>query len=195
MLVAIALIVVLLLFYIIGVYNRLQKLRTRIRAAIQEIGNQLKRQADLIPNLVEATKGYLQHEKSIFTQLAQARKEVAAAVASGDPAKMVAAQDTVKKTLGALQVIVESNPQIKGAAVVTQLMGELRDTADKVMYARRTLIDLAADYNQVLLVFPSNIVAKLFGFQPEKGLATPEEGKHLQVAAKDLKAPTVKLSK
>ena len=194
MAIAIIVLLVFLALYLVSIYNRLQRLKTRIGAAIQEIGNQLKRQVDLIPNLVEATKGYLKHEKDIFTQLAKVRQQVESAAASRDPQKMVDAQDLVKKALGSLRVVVESNPQIKGATVVTQLMAELRDTADKIMYARRTLIDLTVDYNQILVVFPSNIVAKIFGFKPEKGLRTPESGSHLEVSATDVKTPQVKLN-
>jgi len=193
---AIALIIafVFLALYLVSVYNRLQRLKARIKASIQEIGNQLKRQIDLIPNLVEATKGYLKHEKDVFDTLAKARQRVESAAASGDPQKMVDAQDMVKKMLSSLQVVVESNPEIKGAAIVSQLMAELRDTADKVMYARRTLIDLTVDYNQILMVFPSNIIAKIFGFNPEKGLQTPEAGEHLEVSRAETKTPKVKLS-
>ena len=192
MMIAIIILFIFLILYLVSVYNRLQRLKTRIGAAIQEIGNQLKRQVGLIPNLVEATKGYLKHEKDIFAQLAKVRQQVESAAASGDPQKMVDAQDLVRKTLGSLRVVVESNPQIKGSTVVTQLMAELRDTADKIMYARRTLIDLTVDYNQILVVFPSNIIAKIFGFKSEKGLQTPKEGEHLRVSAKDTQTPKVK---
>jgi len=72
-------------------------------------------------------------------------------------------------------------------------MDELRDTADKVMYARRTLIDLSADFNQKLVTFPSNIIAKMFGFKPEKGLEVPTEGSYLKVSEKETKTPEVKI--
>jgi LemA protein len=73
-----------------------------------------------------------------------------------------------------LQVVVESNPQMKGADIIGKLMDELRDTSDKVMYSRRTLIDLAADFNIKLVTFPSSVIAKVFGFSAEKGLETTE---------------------
>jgi LemA protein len=87
----------------------------------------------------------------------------------------------------------ESNPQMKGADVITNLMGELRDTSDKVMYSRRTMIDLTADYNIKIATFPSNIVANAFGFKSEKGLETPMSGDHLTVSASDTKTPKVSL--
>ena len=179
--------------YAISIYNKLQTIKTRIKASIQEIGNQLKRQTGLIPNLSESAKGYLKHEKGIFDKLTEARKTVASAIKSGSAQKMVDAQEILNKALGALNVVVESNPEIKGSEVVSKLMEELRDTADKVMYSRRTLIDLVADYNQLLITFPSKIIADLFKFKPEEGLKVATAGAHLEVSEQELKAPKVKL--
>jgi len=170
--------------YVIGIYNDLISLKNRIRASIQEIGNQLKRQAELIPNLEESVKGYLKHEKDILRLLTDARKMVS----QGQDAS-----DKVAQLLPKLQVVVESNPQIKGADVVTNLMGELRDTSDKVMYSRRTLIDLTADYNTKLQTVPTNWVAKAFSFQTEQGLTTPTSGAHLEVSSAEIQTPKVKL--
>lgn len=181
----ILLIIVIVIFgYIISVYNGFAAIKARIRASIQEIGNQLKRQSDLIPNLEESAKGYLKHEKDILKMLADARKMVA----SGQDASQ-----KVSELLPKLQVVVESNPELKGADIVTGLMNELRDTSDKVMYARRTLIDLTADYNVRLTVFPSNLVAKVFGFTPEAGLSTPTSGDFLQVTDSETQTPKVSL--
>ena len=170
--------------YVVSIYNGLVALKAQIKASIQEIGNQLKRQADLIPNLEESAKGYLKHEKDILKMLADARKMVA----SGKDASQ-----KVSELLPKLQVIVESNPQLKGADVITGLMNELRDTSDKVMYSRRTLIDITADYNIKIATFPSNFVANAFGFQPEKGLEAPTSGAHLTVSESDTKTPKVSL--
>lgn len=150
--------------YLVGTYNDLVSLKARIVASIQEIGNQLKRQVELIPNLEASVKGYLKHEKDILKMLSDARK-------MKDPSAKIV------ELLPKLQVIVESNPQIKGSDVVTNLMNELRDTSDKVMYSRRTLIDLTADYNIKLTVFPTNLISNIFGFKTEKGLETTEEEK------------------
>ena len=154
-----------LVLYVVGVYNGLVSLRTRIKAAVQEIGNQLKRQFELIPNLEASVKGYLAHEKSILEMLADARKMVA---------KGQDASAKVAELLPKLQIVVESNPQLKGSDVVGKLMEELRDTSDKIMYSRRTMIDLSADYNIRLVTFPSSVIANAFGFKPEKGLEVPE---------------------
>lgn len=183
----------LVIFYLISNYNWFQATLVRIKASIQDIGNQLKRQASLIPNLESSAKGYLKHEKGIFESLTNARKAVDAASKSGNMSDITKASDSLSKVLPKIQVLVESNPEIKGSDVVTKLMDELRDTSDKLMYARRTLIDLSADFNQKVLVFPSNIVANLFKFKPQKGLDTPDSGAHLEVTTAETKDTKVSL--
>lgn len=185
--------VAILALYIISTYNSFINLRGRIRASVQEIGNQLKRQADLIPNLEESAKGYLKQEKDIFQMLTDARKSVESAVKSGNIQQMSDAGSKVADLLPRLQILVESNPALQSAGVVTKLMDELRDTSDKVMYSRRTFIDLSADYNIKLVTFPSNLVANVFGFKSEPGLETPT-GEHLTVTSENTKTPKVKLS-
>lgn len=187
------LVVIGLIVYVVAVYNELATVKTRIKASIQEIGNQLKRQVELIPNLETSAQAYLKHEKSIIAMLADARKSVNAAVKSGDLDKMSGAQDKVMQLLPKLQVVVESNPELKGAEVITKLMDELRDTSDKVMYSRRTMIDIVADYNVKLVTFPSSIIANMFGFKAEKGLETPDSGAHLSVSDEDTRPVRVKL--
>ncbi|OGM05527.1 hypothetical protein A2125_00810 [Candidatus Woesebacteria bacterium GWB1_43_5] len=175
-------------------YNFFVSAKARISAAKQEIGNQLKRQFELIPNLEESTKGYLKHEKGIFEDLTSARKFVAAAVKSGDLAEMAEAGSKLAGLLPKIQVLVEDNPELKANEVVARLMEELRDTSDKVMYSRRLLIDLVADYNVRRVSFPSNFVAKMFNFEAMVGLKVAEEGEHLQVSDTETKSPKVKLS-
>ena len=185
--------IILIVVWVVGLYNFFVTAKTRIKASIQEIGNQLKRQADLIPNLEASAKGYLAHEKDIFDKLTNARKAVQSAVKSGDTQKMADAGSLLNDVLPKLQVVVESNPEIKGADVIKGLMDELRDTSDKLMYARRILIDLSADFNAKLVTFPTNIVANLFGFKEEKGLSTPETGAHMEVSEAETKSPKVNL--
>lgn len=192
MLVFLAVLAIIALYFL-SIYNRLVTLRTRIRASIQEIGNQLKRQAELIPNLVESVKGYMKHEKEIFKSLTDARKAIMEATSKNDPQMMVEASDMLTKTIGGFRALMESTPEIKASETVNRLMEELRDTADKVMYARRTLIDLSADYNVNVVTFPSNIVANIFGFKEEKGLVTPMEGAHVEVKSVETETPKVSL--
>jgi len=186
-------ILVILAGWVITTYNFFVSAKARIKAAIQEIGNQLKRQVELIPNLESSVKGYLKHEKSIYDDLTEARKLISLASKSGDIGKMAEAGAKLNDVLPRLQVVVESNPELKGSEVVTNLMDELRDTSDKVMYARRLLIDLTADYNVKLVSFPSNLLAQIFGFKEQTGLITPTEGEHLEVSNEDMKPPKVNL--
>ena len=186
-------VVIIITLYFLTTYNSFVTTKVRVNASIQEIGNQLKRQADLIPNLETSAKAYLKHEKDIFDKLTSARKAVETAVKSGDVSKMAQSADQVQELLRGLTVIMESNPQIKGADVISQLMDELRDTSDKVMYSRRTLIDLTADYNTLVATFPSKIIAGVFNFTALPGFATPTEGEHLEISGQDLKTPKVKL--
>jgi LemA protein len=180
-------------FWAVSTYNFFVSSKARIAAAIQEIGNQLKRQADLIPNLESAAKGYLKHEKGIFEALTDARKDVTAAVKSGNLQKMSDAGSKVAELLPQIRVAVESNPEIKGTEVVVPLMDELRDTADKVMYSRRLLIDLTADYNVKRVTFPSSIIANMVGVTEMKGMIMENEADANSVSASEMKTPKVSL--
>jgi LemA protein len=186
-------IAVLILFWVISTYNFFVSSKARIKAAVSEIGNQLKRQADLIPNLEASAKGYLKHEKGIYSDLTNARAAIAAAVKSGNVQKMADAGSKLASIIPSIQVVVEDNPELKGSDVVGKLMDELRDTADKLMYSRRLVIDLTADYNVKRVSFPSSILANLFKFEEMAGLITPQEGEHLKVSDSEMKSPKVKL--
>jgi LemA protein len=186
-------IVLVLAVWVVSTYNFFVSSKTRIKAAVQEIGNQLKRQADLIPNLESSTKGYLKHEKGIFEDLTAARREIAKAVESGDVQKMADAGAKLAGVLPSFKVAVEDNPELKASEVVTKLMDELRDTSDKIMYARRLVIDLTADYNVRRVTMPSSIVAGIFGFAELPGILTPEKGGHTEVSAAETKTPKVNL--
>ncbi len=188
-------VLVALVVYIAATYNKFQTTKTRIEASIQEIGNQLKRQADLIPNLESSVKSYLKHEKKIFQMLTDARKAISSAVKDGTPQKMIDAASQLQQLLPKLTIAVEDNPELRAQEPIKKLMDELRDTADKVMYARRTLIDLTADFNRMLLTIPSSFIGKVFNFTKQKGLKTPSEGEHLEVKKEEMKTPKVKLDK
>ena len=179
--------------YLTSLYNFFQTSLTRIKASVQEIGNQLKRQADLIPNLETSVKGYLTHEKDILAMLADARKSIGSASKSGDLSKQTTAAGMLGNILPRLAVIVESNPELKANTTVITLMEELRDTSDKVMYARRTLIDLSADYNVKVVTFPSNLVAGLFGFKEAVGLKVADMDRATSVTAEETKSPKISL--
>lgn len=185
--------VLAIVFLLFSFYNKLKRTQVLIKASIQEIGNQLKRQANLIPNLVDSVKGYMTHEKGIFDQLTEARKSIDQAVQTNDPKAMDKSQELINKALGSIKVVMESNPEIKASDLVSNLMNELRDTADKLMYARRTLIDLTADFNTTISTIPGMWIAPLFGFKEEKGLSTPTDMNQLEVSKEETKNPEVKL--
>ena len=187
-------IIVIVVLYFLATYNKFVSTKTRITASVQEIGTQLKRQANLIPNLVSSVKGYMKHEKQIFKDLTDARKAVMGVSNSGSPQKMIDASAQLQQALAPIRVVLESNPELKAAGPTSNLMEELRDTADKVMYSRRTLIDLTADYNIMVVTIPSNIVASVFSFKQLPGLKMPEgvEGE-LKVTKEEMKSPKVDL--
>ena len=189
----IPIILVVLALILMNYYNRFSTLKVQIKASLQEIGNQLKRQSNLIPNLVDSVKGFMKHEKGIFDELTSARKMVDKAISSNDPKMIDNAQEGIDKVLSSLRVIVESNPQIQSSGLVNNLMDELRDTADKLMYSRRTLIDLTASYNTMLVTIPSAWVGKIFGFTQEQGLSMPDDSSVTQVSQEETKSPKVSL--
>ncbi len=179
--------------YVISIYNSLQILKTQIVASIQEIGNQLKRQASLIPNLQASVKGLMKQEKTIFKMLTDARKNIETAQESGKVADIEKAIQSVQSLVPQISIAIEDNPELKSNEAVSKLMNELTDTADKLMYSRRSVIDLSQAYNQKLVVFPSSLVANIFGFKEEKGLATAMTGSHIEVSAAEMEDVKVDL--
>ena len=186
-------IILVIFLYLLVTYNKFVTTRTRIKASIQEIGNQLKRQADLIPNLVASVKGYFKHEQTALTKITAARTSILSALKSGSSQKLVDAAGQLQGALGGINAVFESTPELQAAGPTKQLMDEVRDTADKLMYSRRTLIDLSADYNTMIATVPSSLIANLFKFQAKPGLTTPEDGAHLEVSSTETKTPQVSL--
>lgn len=185
--------IVILALVLMNYFNKFKRFQVLIKASLQEIGNQLKRQASLIPSLVDSVKGYMKHEKSIFDELTNARKMVENAVSSNDSKMIDNAQASINKALGSLRVIVESNPEIQTSGLVNNLMDELRDTSDKMMYARRTLIDLTAEYNTAIVTIPGMWIAQIFGFTQEQGLNVPTDNSQTEVTQEEMKTPKVDL--
>lgn len=180
-------ILIALALYVMSIYNALQRLTTQIAAGIQEIGNQLKRQASLIPNLETSVKSFLKQEKGIFELLTNARKSVAQAASTNSLPDVEKAATAMQALIPKINVMVEDNPELKSNETVAQFMRELTDTADKLMYARRSVIDLTQSFNEKLVIFPSNLVAGLFGFKQQTGLQTPQSGQHLEVSSAEMK--------
>ena len=166
----IIIIVVVILFWGIAVYNGLIKLRTRSEEAWADIDVQLKRRYDLIPNLVSTVKGYAQHERETLDAVISARAE--ATKMTVDPSKVshedmmafMQAQDGLSQALGRLMALSESYPDLKANQNFLQLQNELTDTENKIQAARRFYNGNVRDYNIKIQTFPSALIAGMFSF-------------------------------
>ena len=158
----------------IAIYNGLVVLRNRFRNAFAQIDVQLRRRYDLIPNLVESVKGYLQHERQTLDAVVQARGNAVSAAqralaAPGDPAAMqglAQAEGALGGALGRLLAVFESYPDLKANESVATLQEELTSTENKVAFARQAYNDSVMAFNNRREVFPSSVVAGMFNFVP-----------------------------
>ena len=147
--------------FIVGVYNSLSRFKVRIKEAWSQIDVQLKRRVDLIPNLIETVKGYAAHEKELFESITKARS----ALMSASNAKEAGAADNMLSgTLKSLFAVAEAYPDLKAQEGFISLQKELADTEDKIAAARQFYNTVVRDYNQLLVTFPSNLVAGIFKF-------------------------------
>lgn len=170
---------VLLLFFI-GTYNSLVVLTTRIKEALSGIDVQLKRRADLIPNLVETVKGYAKHEKGVFTEVTKARS---ALMKAGSLQEKAEANDMLTGALKSLFAVAEAYPQLQASQNFQDLQRQLEDTEDKVAYSRQFYNANVLELNNKVQMFPSNFVANMFGFkQYEFFEATEGERKNVKVS-------------
>jgi LemA protein len=154
-------IVVLLLVWFIGAFNRLVRLRNQVRASWAQIDVQLKRRHDLIPNLVETVKGYAGHERGTLEAVAQAR---AAAMSAQGVAGTSAAENRLTATLGRLFALAEAYPDLKANQNFLALQTELAGTEDKIAYARQFYNSAVQSLNNAVESLPSNVVAGMTGF-------------------------------
>ncbi len=148
--------------WVIFAYNRLVRARSRSQEAWSDIDVQLKRRYDLIPNLVESVKGYMQHEASVFQNVTEARSRAMQATGSGK----AGAEDQLSGALKSLFAIAENYPQLKANENFAKLQDELTDTEDKIQAARRFYNGNVRDLNTAIQTFPTNIMASSFGFKP-----------------------------
>lgn len=155
--------VVLLGIVIAVMYNSLVTLKNRVEEAWSDITVQLKRRADLIPNLVETVKGYASHEKEVFEKVTEARSNVVNATAQG-PEATAKAENAFEATLKSLFAVAEAYPDLKANQNFIELQKELVDTEDKIQASRRFYNSGVRDFNTKIEVFPSNIIAGLFHF-------------------------------
>ena len=157
-------VVVLLALYFISTYNGLVKLRNMVKDQWSQIDVLLKRRADLIPNLVETVKGYAKHEKDTLEAVIEARNKAVSATTTEEEMK---ANGELSGALNKLFALAESYPDLKANTNFLDLQNNLKETEDKISYARQFYNDAVLKYKNKLEVFPSNIVAGMFGFKPE----------------------------
>jgi len=155
-------IVVVVALWLIAVYNGLISLKNRTKEAWSDIDVQLKRRYDLIPNLVEAVKGYAKHEKSVFTDVTKARTAAMEAKSFADKA---ARENALSETLKSLFAVAENYPELKASTNFLQLQGTLTDTEDKIETSRRFYNANVRDFNTKTQVFPNNLFVKSLGFK------------------------------
>jgi len=164
--------VLVLTVFIIGIFNGLVGLRNRVKNAYAQIDVQLKRRYDLIPNLVETAKGYMKHESDTLEAVVQARNQAvsAASAASKDPTaagaiqELAGADGALTGALGRLMVVMEAYPDLKANENMMQVQEELTSTENKVAFSRQAYNDTVMGYNNKREMFPSNIIAGMFGF-------------------------------
>jgi LemA protein len=176
-------IVVGIVFYVVSIYNGLVSARNQFKNAFAQIDVQLQRRYDLIPNLVESTKAYLQHERKTLEEVIQARNQAqtaarAAAAAPGDPQAMSAlgaAEGALTGVLGRLFALAEAYPDLKANQTIQQLMEELSSTENKVAFSRQHFNDSVMSYNVKREVFPANLMAGPFGFHEAQLLQMEDE--------------------
>jgi LemA protein len=165
---------IVLLLIIAGLYNSLVTKRNRVKEAYSQIDVQLKRRSSLIPNLVEAVKGYVKHEKDVLTEVTQAR---AALMGAKGPKEQAAANDQLSGALKSLFAVAEAYPNLKASENFKELQEELSDTETKVAAARQFYNGNVLDYNTSIEQFPNSVFANIFHFTPEEFFKASEDEK------------------
>jgi LemA protein len=171
LLIVVGLIVVVLVF-LFTIYNTLVRLREQIKEALSQIDVQLKRRAELIPNLLETVKGYAKHEARVFENVTQARSALMGAKTVHDKAE---AENMITQALGKLFAVAEAYPELKSNENFLQLQKELGDTEDKVAYSRQYYNTTVMEYNVKIKTFPTTLIAGQFGFKEEEFFKTDNE--------------------
>jgi len=161
----VAVVVVLLVLFFAGMFNSLVRLNQQANEAWSDITVQLKRRYDLIPNLVNAVKGYATHEKSVFEDVTKAR---ANSLNAQGPAETAKAEGDFQKTMKSLFAVAENYPDLKASQNFQQLQTDLTDTEDKIQASRRFYNGIVRDFNTKRKTFPTNIFANMLGFRQDK---------------------------
>ncbi len=169
-------IVIVIVLYFILTYNSLVSLRNKVKDSWAQVDVLLKRRNDLIPNLVETVKGYATHEKSTLDAVIKARNN---AVSANTKETEIQAASELTGALSKLFALSEAYPDLKANENFASLQNSLNDTEDKISFAREAYNNTVLTYKNKLEMFPSNLVASMFGFKPEAFFETKEEEKEV----------------
>jgi LemA protein len=156
---------VLALLYIVWSYNRLVRLRMRVRNGWSQIDVQLKRRHDLIPNLVESVKGYMTHERGVIDSITSARQQ--AITAGSNLPERVAAENALSRSLRSFIVQAEAIPQLRASETMLSLQEELSSTENRIAFARQHYNDSVMEFNTAITTVPNNLIAGTFAFSSE----------------------------
>ena len=170
-----------------GSYNGLVSKDESVKQANSKIEVALQRRADLIPNVVNSVKGYMNHEEDIFTKIADARSKIG----SGNKETKNEGESELTSAISRLLVVQENYPELKADSQVSALMSELEGTENRLFIARKDYNDTATEYNKAIRRFPTNIIANLFGFQRAELIEADKEAKvapKVDLSTKDKKA-------
>ncbi|MEO0273470.1 MAG: LemA family protein [candidate division WOR-3 bacterium] len=165
-------IIVCITFYVFLTYNALVRWRVRVKEAFSQLDVQLKRRYDLIPNLVETVKGYMKHERELLEKIAELRTR---AISVTDMKEKGSIEGSISNIIKRILVIVENYPELKASQNFMILQEEIISTENRIAYARQYYNDCVRRLNTLCLSFPSNLVAKMFGFKLESFLEFPQE--------------------
>ena len=166
------LIIVVPLMYLKGTYNSLVAMEEGVKGAWAQVENQLQRRYDLIPNYVETVKGYAAHEKDVFVRVTEARSRVAGAK---DMRGKIEANNQLSSALSRLLVVVERYPELKANTNFIRLQDELAGTENRIAVERRRFNESVKAYNIKIRIFPTNIIAGMFGFEKATFFEVPKE--------------------
>ncbi|HUW20260.1 MAG TPA: LemA family protein [Sedimentisphaerales bacterium] len=159
--IVVAAVVVLLILFVIGIYNALIRLRNQVDNAWSQIDVQLKRRHDLIPNLVETARGYMKHERQTFEEITKARSQAMGAKSVAEASK---AEGALGEALSKFLLVVENYPDLKANQNFLALQEELTSTENKISFARQNYNDQVLFFNNKIQMFPSNVIANMFNF-------------------------------
>lgn len=173
-------ILVVLVLFVVSIYNGLVTARQKVKNGWSQIDVQLQRRFDLIPNLVETVKGYMEHEADVLTRVTDLRSSWADAKTVDEKAKL---DNELSDTLKTIMAVAENYPDLKANQNFSELQTELTNTENKISYSRQFYNDTVTRYNTKLEVFPSNIIASMFHFTAESlfEVDTPEAKKNVKV--------------